>query len=575
MDTEVTIRDLGLVGDRRTGAVIDRAARVLWYCPGRFDRPSLFARLLDPDGGHWEIRAPGLRPHTRRYVGESGILETTLAVAGEHWTCTDWMPVDDFHCLCRQLSAAPQDAEIELMPRPGYGQTRPQFRREGNRVVIEPGLSLYASVEPRIEEDRIRCRIPRGMESWFVLADSNLPQVDASLLDAWRKQTLHYWDALHWHTHYAGPYEREVKHSLRALRLLTNRDNGGVLAAATLGLPEVIGGERNYDYRYVWLRDAAMIVSALTRAGSEGTEERRFLEFLCTACQHHSGDVPLPPFVSLDGKPPPPVSTVPWRGWRQSRPVMVGNGAGKQLQLDGLANVQLAAKLIYNQHHVREHWDVVAEIADYLAEHWHEPDHGIWEEEARKHYTTSKVVTAVALHFIAEHTDDPQQAARWQRTEREIRQFVANECLTADGAYAVAAGSEAVDVSAILFPVWDYCAADTPEMCATVARLERESSVDGVFYRRHLECFDARREGVFLAGTLWVAQYWIMRDDLEKAERILAAVLDYANDLGLFAEEADPAKGEMLGNFPQTFVHAALVGLVIDLRAARANQHKE
>lgn len=563
------VRALGLIGDRRTAAAVDREGAIVWYCPERFDRPSLFAALLDPDAGAWVLHLPGARPAGRRYIGESAVLETTLRAEAGEWRITDWMPLHRPAGICRTLSPAPAEASVEIRPRPDYARRDASYERVGEALVVDSRHYIYASVPPEIGGGAVHFHIPAGRPAWFVLAREPLAQVNGAMLERWRRETERGWEALHGHTRYAGPYEREVKDSLRALRLLTFQDNGGAIAAATLGLPEVIGGERNYDYRYVWLRDTAMIVSALIRAGSDGVEERRFLDFLCSTARHRESDVPLPPFLTLSGKLVPRPQALPWRGYRDSRPVVVGNGARDQLQLGGLSNVLLAAKLVYNRFDTRDHWPVVRAIADFVAAHWQEPDHGMWEEPVRRHYTSSKVLAARSLEFIAAHADDPAQAQRWREAAGAIRGFVDRHCRTRDGAYASVAGGEGVDVSAALFPVWDYCPPDTPAMLATMACLEREHA-EGLLYRRRLECFDARREGAFLAGTLWVAQYWVTRGDLERAERILAAALGYANDLGLFAEEAAPSTGEMLGNFPQAFVHAALVGLVVDLKAARA-----
>ncbi|PSR15096.1 hypothetical protein C8255_23350 [filamentous cyanobacterium CCP3] len=378
--------------------------------------------------------------------------------------------------------------------------------------------------------------------------------------------TLECWREIAAHATYHGPYEREVAESIRALRLLTFEDNGGIIAAPTTSLPEVIGGQRNYDYRYVWLRDAGMIVSALTRAGSDGTDERRFLDFIC-GYDRDSDHQPLKPFSNLDGNSPSSEECLNLVGYRHSAPVMIGNVAKDQLQLDAYGNVLLAAKLIYNRFETREHWSLVAEIADFLSDRWHEPDYGIWEEQEKHQYTSSKVVAACGLKFIADVAENADQARRWRAAEREIRAFVSEHCLTSAGAYAVAAGEEDVDVTAALFPVWAYTPADSPEMVKTMQVLERDYAT-GHLYRRHLKTFDSQREGAFLASTLWVAQYWIMRREFQRAKAIIDAALEFSNDLGLFAEEADPKTGAMLGNFPQTFVHAAFIGAAIDLKAA-------
>lgn len=254
-------------------------------------------------------------------------------------------------------------------------------------------------------------------------------------------------------------------------------------------------------------------------------------------------------------------------GDRHSAPVMMGNAAKDQLQLDAYGNVLLAAKLIYNRFDTREHWSLVEEIADFLTEHWPDPDYGIWEEQQQDQYTSGKVVVACGLKFIADATADPAQAKRWRGAAQDIRDYVAQHCLTSEGAYAVVAGSEDVDVAAALFPVWDYTEPDTPEMLTTIKLLERDYAT-GYLYRRHLRSFDSQQEGAFLASTFWVAQYWIMRQDLARAKAIIDTGLEFANDLGLFAEEADPTTGIMLGNFPQTFVHAAFMGAVLDLKTA-------
>ncbi len=199
-----------------------------------------------------------------------------------------------------------------------------------------------------------------------------------------------------------------------------------------------------------------------------------------------------------------------------------------------------------------------------MSEHWQEPDYGPWEERERRQYTASKVIVACGLDSLADFAESEPQWRRWRAAVGAIRDFVARECLTSEGAYAAVAGGEAVDVSAALFPIWAYTKADSPEMLATMNALERDHAA-GHLYRRHLERFGAK-EGAFLAGTLWVAQYWVMRGDPKRAQAILDAALAGANDLGLFAEELDPESGEMLGNFPQTFVHAAFIGAVVDLR---------
>lgn len=564
------IRDLGLIGDQRTVAVVDRLGSILWYCPGRFDYPSLFAALLDPKkGGQWDVLLQDVVADSRHYEEDSAVLHTSLSVKGQPFTITDWMPAGDDlpGSICRRFSEAPGDATITLSPAPNYARDSARLKASDQCVCINDRHWLYASHPLIIQGSTVCFTLPKDESGWAVLANNFIDPPSLRQLEFWYVSTLQYWRNIASRIHYQGPYVKEVAASLRALRLLTYAPNGGVIAAATTSLPEVPGGNRNYDYRYAWLRDTAMIVSAMTRAGSAGIEERRFLEFICASQQTHPDRPLLPPFMSLDRESAPDTKTLDLAGY-QGSPPLIGNTAGQQLQLDGFGNVLLAAKLIYGRYGTRDRWETIEKIADFLVEHWHEPDHGIWEEGKKAQYTLSKVISSCGLRYIADFSEDKIQADRWRTTAREIEDYVAAHCLNSEGAYAVIAGEEAVDISAVLFPIWGFVAADAPEVKATLRVLERDYCKSNLYWR-HLEEADSRQEGAFLAGTIWVAQYWVMRKDLQRAKRILGAALAYANDLGFFAEEADPDAGKMLGNIPQAFVHAALIGAVIDYKQAR------
>ncbi len=566
---KIDIFDLALIGDRRTAALVHRSGSVVWYCPERFDAPALLTSLLDTErGGRWELTPP-LQPETRRYLGDSGVLETVLSAPEGTLTVTDWLPLGENlpHGLCRRFSAAPHPLVLSLILTPDYGRQMVQSRPEGGAVHFGRQL-LYASHPLEPTEAGARMTVPQGESSWAFLSEKAIDDFSAEDLERSLRTTLKGWDERAKHTTYSGPYKREMSASLRAIRLLTFEATGSVVAAPTTSLPEVLGGARNYDYRYVWLRDAGMIVSALTRAGGDPYEGARFLDFIAESDPPTDG-LPLAPFATPDGKKAEAQTVLDLPGYANSTPVVIGNDANEQLQLDAYGNVLLAAKLLYGHLGESRHWPLVARLADYLCDNWRKPDHGLWEEKQPRQYTSSKVIVACGLSFIAEYSKDESQARRWRETAQDIRRYVAQNCLTAEGAYAAVAGSDAVDVSAVLFPVWDYTAPNTPEMLATMRVLERDSSV-GNLYHRYLFEFDAHEEGAFLAGTLWVAQYWVMRGELTRSRRIIDAVLSCSNDLFLLPEEADPQTKRMLGNFPQAFVHAALIGVVVDLKAAEA-----
>ncbi len=562
------LQDLALIGDRRTCALLDKQGNIVWYCPQRFDNPSLFASLLDPlQGGEWQLEAKGLTFDKRAYLQDSALLQTHFTSKKGRLLLEDFMPLDArFYGICRKLSASPVPYSMHIHPRPNYARQPTVLQSHGDQhATLEYDFHLYASHPLEVGKEAILCKVPAGEEAWFILAENALDK-PAELLEEVRTLTLKNWKAVASHITYKGPYEWEVRHSLRLLRLLTYAQNGGIIAAATTSLPEVIGGERNYDYRYVWLRDAAMIVSALTRAGSDGEEERKFLSFMCSAMRRIPA--PVVPMFTLDEQPAGKEQLLHLKGYKASQPVRYGNGANNQLQLDANSNVLIAAKVIYNRHHTREHWETVQQLADFLLEHWQEPDHGIWEETEEHHYTSSKVITSISLKYIAEFSEDKEEKRRWLEASEQIKAYVKENCLTTAGAYAVYAGSNEVDVSAVLFPLWGYTEADSDPMLKTLTVLEQEYCQNHL-YRRHLVEFDSAKEGAFLAGTLWVAQYWVMRRDWDKVETILGAALRFMNDVGILPEEGDPLTGEWLGNLPQTFVQASLIGTIIDYKKAR------
>jgi GH15 family glucan-1,4-alpha-glucosidase len=567
------LHDLALIGDQRTCALLDKQGNIVWYCPKRFDHPSLFAHLLDPhEGGAWELKIEGMAFEKRTYLEDSAILQTCFRGDKGKLRLEDWMPLGGrFYGICRKLSPSPVPYHMHMSPRPNYGRQAPVLKRiEKKHITLEFDFHLYASHALVLEQNFISCHVPAGEEAWFILAEKAVEKTEETLEEV-RELTLKNWREVASHITYKGPYEEEVRKSLRLLRMLTYAQNGGIIAAATTSLPEVVGGERNYDYRYVWLRDAAMIVSALARAGSDGEEERKFLSFMCSAM--HRIPEPVVPMLTLDTQPAGREQELSFDGYKNSRPARYGNGASEQLQLDANSNVLIAAKVIYNRYNSREHWETIQQLADFLVEHWQEPDHGIWEETPLHNYTSSKVITSISLKYISEHSEEEEEKKRWQDTSEQIRQYVEENCLTAEGAYAVYEGSQEVDVSAVLFPLWGYTDADSIAMLQTITVLEREYCQNHL-YRRHLVEFDSGKEGAFLAATFWVAQYWVMRREWEKVETILGAALRFMNDVGIMPEEGDPVTGEWLGNLPQTFVHASLIGAVIDYKHARYGEEK-
>ncbi|HKK10496.1 MAG TPA: glycoside hydrolase family 15 protein, partial [Bacteroidales bacterium] len=432
------IRNLGVISDRRSAAIIDKRGDICWYCPEQFDNPSLFASLLDAEkGGVWSLNLHDKYKVERGYIGNSSILETRFRTKGDTFTVTDWMPLnDDFLGICRVFSSSSVSRKNILAPAPGYGRETLEIRNINDTTIsINNKYFLMISHPAHVENGRISFEIPANESGWAILTDREMNIKDDRQLKKSLQKTQNGWEELSSDFSYEGSYKKDMFDSLRAIRQVTHQESGGIIAALTTSLPEVPGGERNYDYRYVWLRDASMIVSALTRAQTNGKDQKRFLDFICSA-RGNVKDYSTTPFVTVNKQAAPAEEYLNFSGHLSSKPVRVGNNANEQLQWDAGSNILLAAKLIYGNTNTRIHWKVVAEIADSLAENWHHDDYGIWEEDIARQFTSSKVITAVALRFISDYSKDGTQKKRWLETAKAIRHFVENNCITSSGSYA-------------------------------------------------------------------------------------------------------------------------------------------
>lgn len=566
------IRDLALIGDQKSCALIDKKGTIAWYCLWRFDQPSLFSLLIDQLGGYWSVEAKDKTFSKRYYQENTAILITEFNVEGGTFAITDFMPATaEMAGICRLFSPSPVPVTIHLLPTPDYGRSSSKLKKgKEDTIVTDNKFEYYikGSHPLSIKDGKVEMVVPAGENGWCVLVDNKeaLQHVCLENIRKAQQKTAAKWRDLMSNIAYEGVYKEQMYQSYKAIQLVTHEHSGGILAAATTSLPEKLGDGRNYDYRFVWLRDTAMNVSALVKAGSKGREAERFLHFLATARRTNKKNL-FVPMYDLDNKTAPDEKWLLGTGYQGSQPIRIGNGAYDQLQLDAQGNVLLAARRIYDRKKDKPHWETIVRTADFIVDNWQQKDHGIWEESVKQHFTSSKVLDAKSLEFMSQYTDDEKQKNRWLRTAQQIRNFIAAHCMTKDGAYAVYAGSQAVDVTAALFAVWWYDKPDSPAMKQTIERIESECR-EGELYHRHLIEFNAQQEGVFLAGSLWMALYYIMLKDLSKAKRIMDAVLGFATDLGFLPEEGVIATGEPLGNMPQTFVHASLIGAIVDYNNA-------
>jgi len=582
MTHQPQIRDLAVISDQQTCALLDKQGTISWFCPTRFDSDAVFSLLLDEQkGGYWSVEAEGMDFVSRAYEDRSSILTTNYTIAGQPFSVTDWMPYvagptqADISGICRQFSAVPAEitSRIRLKPDFGLRDSMPTLSEDSLSATFPSVKLCLKTSHPLTKDDNgLVLRIPANETGWAFLTDESESQTDVTpqFLDKLLQQTRKTWTHLASLLVYNGPYQKEVNESIRAIQQLTYEKTGGIIAAATTSLPEVVGGERNYDYRYVWMRDVALITGALAQVDEVGETEENFLSFMCGALGKNK-QINLSPFYSVEKDIIASAEHLELAGYKDSTPVQIGNTASKQLQLDSDANVLLAAKLIYDRFGKKQHWDAVCRVANFLAENWERPDNGIWEESATKQYTTGKAYTARGLEFMAKYADTPAQATYWKDTATKIRKFVHDHSLTSQGAFAVYAGSEDVDIATALFTPWSYVEPDSPEMKATIHALETNYCRDNLYWR-HLEEFDSRKEGAFLAGTFWMSHHYAIAGNLTKAKAILEAGLKYQNDLGYFSEEAGVHTGEMLGNFPQTFVHSSFVCAANGIKMAMAGK---
>ncbi|HEY3090166.1 MAG TPA: glycoside hydrolase family 15 protein [Jatrophihabitantaceae bacterium] len=589
------IADHALLSDRHSTALVDRAGSVEWLSFPRFDSPSVFGGLLDDGAGHWQIRPSGEWHATRRYVEQTLVLETTFTTGTGTAVLTDLLAMgpdngghrlghDVPHLLVRRVSCTEGEVELDVSyePRPEYGLIAPLLSTVDGGVTARGGadwLVLTSPVPLDLDGSNASGRmvLHAGETAHFALHRTTLEQAPARIwsqeelaaevdntVDAWRS-----WSALH--QSYAGPWADLVHHSGRVLQGLSFQPSGAIVAAATTSLPEGVGGERNWDYRYSWVRDASFTMEALWVAACPD-EADDFFAFMATAAASGIGpDRGLQIMFGVGGEHDLTEWELPHlSGWRDSRPVRVGNGAWSQRQIDVYGEIlgaahRLADQLVTIDADTKSFLIACAHAA---AGHWQEKDQGIWEVRGDpQHFLYSKVMCWVALDraiALADVLDAVDRVEGWKRTRDEISDTVVREGWSEEaGAFTQYFGSTALDASNLMMPIVGFLPADDPRMLATIDAISDRLTDDrGLVYRyRAEEGVDGLSgdEGTFLLCTFWLAQALAESGQIERARNVFARAVAFVNDVGLLAEEVDPESGELLGNFPQAFSHIGLV----------------
>jgi len=584
------IEDYALLGDLHTAALVSTAGSIDWLCLPRFDSAAAFAALLHNDeAGHWRLAPAGASACTaRRYAGNTLVLETDWVTADGSVRVIDFMPhrVGTPHVVRIVAGLSGEVAmRMTLRLRFDYGLVAPWVRHHGRRVDAIAGpdrVQLTSAVPMRghdwqtVAEFTVRRgdRVPFVM-SWAPSHEQQMPDVDAEQA---LSETMEFWTTWCDHaSHRSGPYREAVDRSLITLKALTYEPTGGIVAAATTSLPEELGGVRNWDYRFCWLRDATYTLQALLAAGFR-REAGAWRDWLlrCIAGQPETLQV----LYSLDGARRLPETELPWlSGYEDSSPVRTGNAASGQLQLDVWGET-LDALFLARQGGLpasRDAWAIQVALMNHLESAWREPDNGLWEVRGdRQHFTHSKIMAWVAADRMARSVRGfglPGPAERWERLRDLIHHDVVTHAFDVGrNTFTQAYGSTALDASLLLIPRVGFLPATDPRVTGTIAAIRRELSDDGLVRRYSTSGTDdgvKGGEGLFIACSFWLVDALYASGRRQDAIGLFKRLLLLRNDVGLLSEEWDPAAQRQLGNTPQAFSHFALVISALQLHTGR------
>jgi GH15 family glucan-1,4-alpha-glucosidase len=592
------IEDYAIIGDCKSAALVGRDGSIDWLCWPRFDSDACFAALLGArEHGRFQI-APrdGATRITRRYRPGTLILETRFETADGAATLVDFMPMHGRHPDCVRIMIGERGRvamSVELVLRFGYGAIVPWVRKLGSgvlRAVAGPDMVVLRTPVHMRGENMTSVgefTVGEGDRVPFVLSygPSHLPVPEAFAADAALKDTEKYWQEWTRKGHVHGPWSDAVCRSLITLKALTYEATGGLVAAPTTSLPEFIGGNRNWDYRYCWVRDATLTLLALMNAGYY-SEAQAWRDWLTRAVAGRPEQMDV--MYGVAGERRLTEWEVPWLpGYENSAPVRIGNAAHQQLQLDVFGEVMdtlhqsRRGGLASNE----SAWDVQIALLDHLEEIWRKPDHGIWEVRTEPmHFTYSKAMAWVAFDRAiksAEMFGLPGPVEHWRELCAEIHQDVCAYGWDAQhNSFMRSYGSNDHDASLLLLAPIGFLKPDDPRYRSTVEAIERHLIVDGLVMRydtRHAPDGLPAGEGAFLPCSFWLADACLLLGRREDAERLFERLVALCNDVGLLSEEYDPRAKRMLGNFPQAFSHIALINTAFNLTRAEkpAEQRSE
>ena len=592
------VEDYALIGDCETAALVDRNGSIDWLCWPEFSSEACFASLLgSEDNGYWKVSPCDgeWKTTTRRYRDHTLILETTFEHAAGSIRLVDFMPIRErFSDIVRIVEGirGKVDIRMELALRFDYGRTVPWVTRidNGVRAIAGPNLALLHASVPVHGEDLKTVAdftVSRGDRIWFTLTygGSHLP--DPEPIDARQalKDTEQFWHRWSSRLKFQGKYRDAVERSLMVLKAMTFRPTGGVVAAITTSLPEAVGGVRNWDYRYCWLRDTTFTLLALTNGGYFD-EAEAWQDWLLRALAGSPEQVQI--MFGLKGERQLVEWEVGWLpGYENSRPVRIGNAASMQVQLDIYGEVLDC--FFHAQHSLARHSErdfrILVQLLEHLETIWQEPDEGIWETRGgAQHFTYSKMMAWVAFDravLLARQLNYAGPIEKWQALRDIIHtQICARAFNVEKNSFVQAYDSEELDASLLLMPLVGFLPGSDPRVKGTVEAIERELMPDGLVLRYNTSRVQdglPPGEGVFLACSFWMVGSLKAIGRLDDARALFERLLMLRNDLGLLSEEYDVNRKRLVGNFPQAFSHIALVNAAFDLEdkpETRSRSHR-
>ncbi|MCQ8240255.1 glycoside hydrolase family 15 protein [Acetobacteraceae bacterium KSS12] len=602
-----SIENHAVIGDLRTAALVGLDASIDFLCWPRFDSPSIFASLLDDERGGEFCLQPKLDGARQRqlYLPDTNVLLTRFLSSRGVAEVSDFMVMAEgdpaehatVQRLVRRVEAirGPVSFTMRCAPRFDYARTVPDVTADGSTVVFEGKvagseplrLRLHATTELRIGEGEVSAEfeLQPGENVSFILedachgADSDASRPDY-VADSF-KRTSDYWRNWVRRANYTGRWRDEVTRSSLALKLMTSAEHGSMVAALTFGLPEEIGGGRNWDYRYTWLRDAAFTIYAFLRIGHV-EEAKAFMHWLSDRGGQTTADGTLQIMYGIDGHSKLEEFELPHlRGYRDSTPVRVGNGAFNQLQLDIYGELMDAVYLSdkYAEPISRDTWQGIRRGMDWLQQNWQRPDEGIWEmRNGRKHYLHSRLMCWVAFDRairLSRKRGLPAPLETWLDTRDAIYNEIHDEFWDEkQRSFVQYKGGNSLDASCLLMPLVRFISPTDPRFLSTLEAVGRGLTDDSLVYRYSTaNGADGLHgdEGTFTMCSFWYVECLARAGDVAQARFLFEKMLGYANHVGLFAEELGPA-GEHLGNFPQAFTHLGLISAAYYLDRALSSQ---